>query len=141
MGGSGRKTIDGNALTERKTVREVDTADPSVDDVDEIIDTRVDDNDQPAAHGYGATLALFVILDGANSVDIALWYRGNDEEEDGDESSSSPSGAAGNGCRYAVVAGIVVNTMLVYASVPAGEWKVVVDATDGSVIIREAHSM
>lgn len=140
MGGAGRKTIDGRALTQRKTVREVDGPDANVDAVAEIIDTRLDDNERPAAHGYEATLVLFIILDTASSVNIALWYRGNDEEEDGDSSSSSPSGADGNWCRYAVVAGMLVNTMLVYSGVPSGEWKVVVDATDGATIIRESHS-
>ena len=140
MGGAGRKTVDGNALTQRKTVREVDSADTSVDDVAEIIDTRVDDNAQPSARGSGTTLALFAVLDGAANVDLSLWYHGNDEETEGESSSSSPSGAPGDWCKYVAVTGITENKMLVYASVPAGEWKVVVDATDGGVIIREAHS-
>lgn len=140
MGGAGRKTTDGRALTQRKTVREITGPDASVDAVAEIIDTRLDDNERPAAHGYAATLALCIILDGATSVSISLWYRGNDEEEDGESSSSSPGGAAGDWCRYVVVAGMLVNTLLVYPSVPAGEWKVVVDAADGAAIIRESHS-
>jgi hypothetical protein len=119
----------------------VDAADADVDAVDEIIDTRVDDNVQPVAHGLEATLALFIIFDGATGADVSLWYRGNDEEEEGDDSSSSPSGAAGNWCRYAVATGLSVNTMLVYSGVPAGEWKLVVDALTGaSLTIREAHS-
>ena len=139
--GVGRKTVNGRALTERKTVREVDAADASVDDVSEVIDTRLDDNGKEVAHGYEATLALFLVLAGATGVDISLWYRGHDEEESDEDSSSSPSGAAGDWCRYAVATGVTVNTMLVYASVPAGEWKVVVDALVGSgLIIREAHS-
>lgn len=139
--GVGRKTVHGRALTQRKTVRDVDTADANVDAVAEIIDTRLDDNENGVAHGYEATLALFLILDGAIGVDISLWYRGHDEEEEDEDSSSSPSGAAGNWCRYAVSTGIAVNTMLVYPSVPAGEWKVVVDALTGEgLIIRESHS-
>jgi hypothetical protein len=132
--------VSGQALTQRRTVRDADVADANVDAVDEVIDTRFDDNAQPAAHGYDATLAIFVVLDTAATVSIELWYRGNDEEDDGESSSSSPSGAAGDWCRYVVVAGMAVNTMLVYPNVPAGEWKVVVTATDGRVIIREAHS-
>ena len=139
MGGAGRKTVDGNALTERKTVRRVTSADASVDDVAEIIDTKVDDNGQPVANGHGATLAVFVILDGASSVSVSLWYFGNDEEEEGG-SSSSPSGDEGDWCKYAEETGITDNKMLVYPNVVAGEWKVVVDAADGGTIIREAHS-
>lgn len=130
MGGAGRKTIYGNALTARTTVRSVSTADSSINAVVETIDTRIDTNGSDVTSGHDATLVIGVVLNGATSVDISLWYNCSDEV----------GGGASVWCRYATATGITVDSLFVYNAVPAGEWKVMVNATNGGVIIREAHS-
>jgi hypothetical protein len=147
MGGAGRKTIDGNALTQRVTYRHVTVADPDVDRIPEIIDTRVDDNGKGASSGYGDSIVIYVLLrDGATGVTLSLWGRGTDESltPNGNESSSSSSSSSAtesDWCSYIEVTGITVNTMLVFSPMPASEYKVMVtDVGGGAVILREAHS-
>lgn len=140
--GAGRKHEgDGNYLTCRRTLRTVAVADGDVDDVAEILDTRVDlGDDRKGNRGHETTIAVFALLDGPTAATIQLWGLGSEEEFE-DSSSSSIGGSGGEWCMYDSQ-NITVNTMLVYANMPAGLYKVVVSAITGAgdVVIREAHS-
>ena len=136
---AGRKgTDDGSFLTDRRTLRIVDTADADVDSIDEVLDTRIDNTDNGNSRGHETTIAIFALFDGPTGATIQLWGHGSDESFEGSSSSSLDSG---EWCKYDEKA-ITENTMLVYASMPAGEYKVVVSSITGSgdVVIREAHS-
>ena len=138
--GAGRKHHeDGNFLTDRQTLRTVDTADADVDAVEEVLDTRVDSDDRPGNRGHQTTIALFVLLDGPLGATVQLWgYAAAETDEGG---SSSLSSGTSEWCQY-VEQAVTKNTMLVYPQMPAGEYKVVVSSITGSgdVIVREAHS-
>lgn len=142
MGGAGRKDIQGSAITERKTYREVDAVDSDINDFTEVIDTRTDDNEQSVSRGANNALALYVILGGdATAATLQLYAKGTDESEEGESSSSSPSGASSEWCFYEEFS-VDVKNLLKWFSLPASEYKVMVTVLTGAgeVIIREAHA-
>jgi len=144
MAGAGmRNNLVGNRLTPRVTVREVDAIDASIDDVSEIIDTRLSESSAPVTRGDHATLALFVILiGGATAATLQLFARGNDESDSG--SSSSSSAGDNPWCLVEQFNVTVDNLLNVFVDLPAGEYKAMVTAitggSDDRVIVREQHS-
>ena len=138
--GAGLKTIDSHGyLTDRATYREGDTADSGVDDIPEILDTRIDESGNPVVNGHRQTIVLFVLPEDSETCDITLYGKSDDETQEESVSSSSPSGVT-EWSQFDAKTG-VGNEMLVYPAMPAGEDKVMVTTiSSGSVILREAHS-
>jgi len=142
MGGAGRKPVVGTYLTIRTTYREVNGVDASIDDVDEIIDTRIDEDDRSVTSGASSLLALFVLLDSLTAATLDIYVRATDESTDAPVSSSSSSGSVGSWAFYEQITVDVRNLLHVMWPLPAGEYKVMVTAITGTggVTIRESHS-
>lgn len=144
--GTGKRSVQtSNRLSGRVTLREVAANDTDIDSVAEVLDTRI----PPTAEGRGevprgdhATLVLYAVLaDGATAATISLYGKCNDEETEGESSSSSPD-LGDDWSYYDDWAVDTKNLMVVLPDMPASEYKVLVTgiAGGGRVIIREQHS-
>lgn len=141
MSGAGKKDVVGTYLTVRRTYRDVTSADTDIDAIDEVIDTRVDQDGKPVTTGANSLLALFVLLGGPTAATIHVYAKATDEEAAESGSSSSPSGTA----EWAFNVEKTVDTknlMTALWPLPAGIYKVMVTSITGSgtVTIRESHS-
>ena len=140
MGTGQRGLAMSTRLSSRATVREVTAVDTNIDDVEEIIDTRVPEGAGEVPRGDHATLVLYAILDGGvTAATVVLYGRCNDELG---ESSSSPD-TGDEWAKYGSWEDVdVANRMVVLPDMPANEYKVMVTAITGTgaVIIREQHS-
>jgi hypothetical protein len=139
MSGTGQRSLQTSTrLSGRVTVRDVDTNDPNVQDIAEIIDTRQTEGQGGVPRGDHATLVLYAILEGGTTAaNIALYGRASDEE-----SSSSPASGEDEWCYYDDWAVDAKNLMVVLPDMPASEYKVMVTGITGggTVAIREQHS-
>ena len=137
--GAGLRTVNGTGyLTDRRTYREVDAADVDVDTIPETLDTRFDRDNKPVNSGHRQTIVLFVLPDDGETCNVTLYGRSNEELPEDDPSSSSAGVTEWSEYDARTAVG---NEMIVYANMPAGEYKVMVTVISaGGVTIREAHS-
>ena len=125
MTGAGmQNNLVGNRLTPRVTVREVDAVDASIDAVNEIIDTKLNEGGTMGTRGDHATLALFVVLANcATAARLKLFAKGDDETSDESSSSSSSSSPACDASDWCLVDAFDVtvdNLLRTYVDLPAG---------------------
>ena len=144
MSGAGvQNNLVGNRLTPRVTVRTVDDVDPSLDEVTEIIDTRLSESGGDNVRGDHQTLAIFAILaNGATAATLRLFAFGGDGDSQGSSSSSSLGEDAW--CLVEEFSVTADNLLKIFVDMPAGEYKVMVTALTGGsgerVVIKEQHS-
>lgn len=145
MPGAGvQNNLVGTRLTPREDVRIVATADTDVFDIEEIIDTRLNESGNPDLRGDGQTLALFIILvGGASGATLKLYADGGDDLAPGESLSSSSLGDEA-WCLVDVAFAITEDTLKIFNDMPAGRYKVMVTSITGGsgdrVIIKEQHS-
>ena len=137
--GAGLKTVNGAGyLTNRRTYREIDTADTDVDLIDEVLDTRFDNGGRAVVSGHKQTIVIYVLPDDGETCNVTLYGRSNEEYDDGVASSSSAGVTEWS--EYDARTG-VGNEMIVHTDMPAGEYKVMVTTiSSGGVTVRESHS-
>ena len=137
--GAGLRTVNGTGyLTDRRTYREIATNDTDVDAIPETLDTRFDQDGKKVNSGHKQTIVLYVLPDDGETCNVTLYGRSSEELPEGDPSSSSASVTEWSEFDARTAVG---NEMIVYASMPATEYKVMVTAiSDGGVTIREAHT-
>ena len=148
MSGAGmQNNLSGNRLTPRVAVRTVDAVDASIDAVEEIIDTRLNEGGTSVTRGDHTTLALFVKLTNcATAATLRLFAYGAVEGDDESSSSSSSPGDCVDSDWFFVEEFAVTadNLLRILVDLPAGEYKVMVAAITGGegdrVTIREQHS-